>query len=80
MSADAYETNRKSTFLLVPPGADLATLPPRLVAQLAPLQFSQTVKLNDFGFRAANPEKIRADLDRQGYSICETDNLSKVSS
>jgi hypothetical protein len=68
MNADIFKTSRKRTFLFMPQGNPISSVPQDVLDKLKSLQYWKTVELapNIIG---VNPKAITADFEKQGYSI-----------
>ena len=68
MCADIYRTHLKSTFLVLPRGASLNTVPHEVLAGLGAPEFLNSRELDD-QLLSVNTTGIRLDLTAQGYAI-----------
>lgn len=79
MKADVYETQKRATYLLLPQGAQPSVVPQKILQPLSPLRYLKAVELDIPQIIGADPAKIRADLDKQGYSLCQIEIKFDVS-
>lgn len=68
IKVDVYQTNEKGTFLFLPQGAPFSIVPRQVLDTVGLLQFFNTVELAPDMVGVKHSE-IRADLERQGYSL-----------
>lgn len=68
MCADIYRTQRKTTFLVLPRGASLNTVPEEVLAGLGATEFLSSRELDD-PLLSVNTTGIRLDLTAHGYAI-----------
>ena len=68
MCADIYRTNLKATFLLLPRGASLNTVPKQVLVGLGSPQLLSSRELND-PMLSVNTTGISLDLTAQGYAV-----------
>jgi len=76
LKTDVYDT-QSDAFLLVPAGGNPAGLPTDVLARLGRIHFLRTVDLEGHELAGVDPNAIRVDLERKGYSLCEADVVAK---
>ena len=70
MTVDVYQTNKKGSYLFLPPGEPFSSVPQAMLNAVGMLQFVNTMEITSEAVGSKHSE-ILADLEKQGYSIHE---------
>ena len=70
MKVDIYQTNKKGTFLFLPPEEPFASVPRQVLDTVGLLQFLNTLEVGLETLGLTHSE-ILADIGKQGYSLHE---------
>ena len=68
MKADIYHTDKSKTFLVLPNGMSISSVPEAILTELGAIKFWKTVELLPT-IIGLSPKQIENDFAKQGYSI-----------
>lgn len=68
MKVDVFQTRKKGTFLFLPQGAPFSSVPRQVLDTIGLQKFFNTMDLA-LDVVGVKHSEIRADLERQGYSV-----------